>query len=128
MIQQKSRLRVADNTGAKELLCIRVLAGSVVTQALSDVIVATVKDAILVETSRRVRSSRPSSSARRNVAVRTVLHQVRRERCCCSRKLANLDGTRIFRTVGRELRDKKFMKIIRLPGRCCDNEPEGTQG
>ena len=64
MLQQESRLKVADNTGAKMLLTIRVLGGSTRRYAsIGDIIVATVKDAIPVETSRRVRSSRLSSFA-----------------------------------------------------------------
>jgi hypothetical protein len=64
VIQQESRLRVADNTGAKEILCIRVLGGSGRPYAgIGDVIVATVKDAIPGATSRRATSSRPSSCA-----------------------------------------------------------------
>ena len=62
MIQQESRVRVADNTGAKELLCIRVLGGSGRRYAgIGDVIVATVKDAIPAGQPRRARSSKPSS-------------------------------------------------------------------
>ena len=94
MIQQESRLRVADNTGAKEILCIRVLGGSGRRYAgIGDVIVATVKE-------RR----RPDGSYIRfdeNAAV--ILKADGDPR-----------GTRIFGPVGRELRDKKFMKIISL--------------
>ena len=94
MIQQESRLRVADNTGAKEILCIRVLGGSGRRYAgIGDVIVATVKE-------RR----RPDGSYIRfdeNAAV--ILKNDGDPR-----------GTRIFGPVGRELREKKFMKIISL--------------
>ena len=94
MIQQESRLRVADNTGAKEILCIRVLGGSGRRYAgIGDIIVATVKE-------RR----RPDGSYIRfdeNAAV--IL-----------RNDGDPRGTRIFGPVGRELRDKKFMKIISL--------------
>ena len=94
MIQQESRLRVADNTGAKEILCIRVLGGSGRRYAgIGDVIVATVKE-------RR----RPDGSYIRfdeNAAV--IL-----------RNDGDPRGTRIFGPVGRELREKKFMKIISL--------------
>ena len=83
MIQQESRLKVADNTGAKELLCIRVLGGSTRRYAnIGDIIVATVKDAT-------------------NAAV-------------IIRDDMNPRGTRIFGPVARELRDKKFMKIVSL--------------
>ena len=94
MIQQESRLRVADNTGAKEILCIRVLGGSGRRYAgIGDVIVATVKE-------RR----RPDGSYIKfdeNAAV--ILKADGDPR-----------GTRIFGPVGRELRDKKFMRIISL--------------
>lgn len=70
MIQQETRLHVADNTGAKELLCIRVLGGSKRRYAgLGDVIVASVKDAILAGRSRRAMWSRPLSSAPSRRAV-----------------------------------------------------------
>ena len=82
MIQQESRLKVADNTGAKEILCIRVLGGSGRRYAgIGDIIVAPVKDAIPAATSRRVTSSRPSSCApSRSAAGRRLLHPLRRER------------------------------------------------
>lgn len=74
MIQQETRLHVADNTGAKELLAIRVLGGSKRRYAgIGDVIVASVKDAILAGRSRRATSSRLSSSAlSRNTVVSTA--------------------------------------------------------
>ena len=94
MIQQESRLRVADNTGAKEILCIRVLGGSGRRYAgIGDTIVATVKE-------RR----RPDGSYIKfdeNAAV--ILKPDGDPR-----------GTRIFGPVGRELREKRFMKIISL--------------
>ena len=94
MIQQESRLRVADNTGAREILCIRVLGGSGRRYAgIGDVIVATVKE-------RR----RPDGSYIRfdeNAAV-------------IIKDGGDPRGTRIFGPVGRELRDKRFMKIISL--------------
>ena len=117
MIQQESRLRVADNTGAKEILCIRVLGGSGRRYAgIGDTIVATVKDAIpggnvkkgdvvkalVVRTRKQVR--RPDGSYIRfdeNAAV--ILKNENEPR-----------GTRIFGPVGRELRDKRFMKIVSL--------------
>ena len=117
MIQQESRLRVADNTGAKEILCIRVLGGSTRRYAnIGDVMVATVKDAtpggvvkkgdvvkaVVVRSAKGVR--RPDGSYIRfdeNAAV--VIKDDKSPR-----------GTRIFGPVARELRDKDFMKIISL--------------
>jgi len=118
MIQQESRLRVADNTGAKEILCIRVLGGSHRRYAgIGDVIVATVKDAI------------PGGNVKKGdvvkaVVVRTV-KETRRpdgsyikfdENAAVILKGKDTDprGTRIFGPVGRELRDKRFMKIVSL--------------
>jgi large subunit ribosomal protein L14 len=118
VIQQESRLRVADNTGAKEILCIRVLGGSGRRYAgIGDVCVATVKDAI------------PGGSVKKGdvvkcVVVRTVKSRRRPDGSYirfdenAAVVLKNTDGdprgTRIFGPVGRELRDKKFMKIISL--------------
>ena len=117
MLQQESRVKVADNTGAKELLTIRVLGGSGRRYAgLGDVIVATVKDAI------------PGGNVKKGdvvmaVIVRTV-KQTRRpdgsyikfdENAAVILKAdGDPRGTRIFGPVGRELRDKKFMKIVSL--------------
>ncbi|KOV20866.1 50S ribosomal protein L14 [Streptomyces sp. XY431] len=111
-------MRVADNTGAKEILCIRVLGGSGRRYAgIGDVIVATVKDAI------------PGGSVKKGdvvkcVVVRTVKSRRRPDGSYirfdenAAVVLKNTDGdprgTRIFGPVGRELRDKKFMKIISL--------------
>jgi large subunit ribosomal protein L14 len=118
VIQQESRLRVADNTGAKEILCIRVLGGSGRRYAgIGDVIVATVKDAI------------PGGSVKKGdvvkcVIVRTVKSRRRPDGSYirfdenAAVVLKNTDGdprgTRIFGPVGRELREKKFMKIVSL--------------
>src|SRR6266542_2656011 len=108
MIQQESRLKVADNTGAKEILCIRVLGGSGRRYAgIGDIIVATVKNgeivkAVIVRTAKERR--RPDGSYIRfdeNAAVLINEQQ-------------NPRGTRIFGPVGRELREKRFMKIISL--------------
>ena len=117
MIQQESRLKVADNTGAKEILTIRVLGGSGRRYAsIGDTIVATVKDAfpggnvkkgdvvkaVVVRTRKQIR--RPDGSYIRfdeNAAV--ILKNEGEPR-----------GTRIFGPVGRELRDKRFMKIVSL--------------
>jgi large subunit ribosomal protein L14 len=117
MIQQESRLKVADNTGAKEVLCIRVLGGSGRRYAsIGDVFVATVKDAIpggavkkgdvvkavVVRTKKEVRRKDGSYIAfDENAAV--ILNNEKDPR-----------GTRIFGPVGRELRDKRFMKIVSL--------------
>jgi large subunit ribosomal protein L14 len=117
MIQQESRLNVADNTGAKELLCIRVLGGSYRRYAnIGDVIVAAVKDtspggvvkkgdvvkAVVVRSQKGLR--RPDGSYIRfdeNAAV--IIKDDKSPR-----------GTRIFGPVARELREKDFMKIISL--------------
>lgn len=118
MIQQESRLKVADNTGAKELLTIRVLGGSGRRYAgLGDIIVATVKDAI------------PGGNVKKGDIVQAVVvrtsKKTRRqdgsyikfdENAAVVLKANSTDprGTRIFGPVGRELRDKKFLKIISL--------------
>ena len=117
MIQQESRLRVADNTGAKELLCIRVLGGSTRRYGnIGDVIVATVKDAtpggvvkkgdvvkaVIVRTTKGVRRQDGSYiKFDENAAV--IIKEDRNPR-----------GTRIFGPVARELRDKKYTKILSL--------------
>ena len=117
MIQQESRLKVADNTGAKELLCIRVLGGSVRRYAgVGDIIVASVKDATpggVVKKGDVVKA----------VVVRTV-KEVRRKdgsyirfddnAAVIIKEDKNPKGTRIFGPVARELREKQFMKIISL--------------
>ncbi|GAB3582583.1 50S ribosomal protein L14 [Calidifontibacter terrae] len=117
MIQQESRLRVADNTGAKEILCIRVLGGSGRRYAsIGDTIVATVKDAI------------PGGNVKKGDVVKAVIVRTRKERRRPDGSYIRFDenaavilkndgdprGTRIFGPVGRELREKKFMKIISL--------------
>ena len=117
MIQQESRLKVADNTGAKEILCIRVLGGSSRRYAgIGDIIVATVKDAI------------PGGSVKRGEVVKAVVVRTVKERRRSDGSYIKFDenaaviikpdndprGTRIFGPVGRELREKRFMKIISL--------------
>ena len=117
MIQQESRLRVADNTGAKELLCIRVLGGSGRRYAgIGDIIVATVKDAI------------PGGGVKKGEVVKAVIVRTRKEHRRPDGSYIRFDensavilkgdgeprGTRIFGPVGRELREKRFMKIISL--------------
>lgn len=117
MIQNESRLKVADNTGAKELLTIRVLGGSNRRYAgLGDQIVATVKDAI-------PGGAVKSGEVVKAVIVRTVKRTRRNDGTYIkfdenAAVLLTSDGeprgTRIFGPVGRELRDKKFMKIVSL--------------
>jgi large subunit ribosomal protein L14 len=118
MIQQESRLKVADNTGAKELLAIRVLGGSGRRYAgLGDIIVATVKDAI------------PGGNVKKGEVVKAVIVRTVKESRRADGSYIKFDenaaviiknkegeprGTRIFGPVGRELRDKRFMKIISL--------------
>ena len=117
MIQQESRLRVADNSGAKEILCIKVLGGSRRRYAsIGDVFVATVKDAI------------PGAAVKRGDVVRCVIVRTKKERRRPDGSYIRFDenaavligtdrnprGTRIFGPVGRELRDKRFMKIVSL--------------
>lgn len=117
MIQNESRLKVADNTGAKELLTIRVLGGSNRRYAgLGDVIVATVKDAI------------PGGNVKKGDVVKAVVVRVVKQTRRADGSYIKFDenaavilkndgeprGTRIFGPVGRELRDKKFMKIVSL--------------
>lgn len=117
MIQQESRLKVGDNTGARELLCIRVLGGTKRRYAsVGDVIVCSVKEAtpggvvkkgdivkaVIVRTKRAVR--RPDGSyIRFNENAAVVIKDDNSPR-----------GTRIFGPVARELRDKDFMKIVSL--------------
>ncbi|GAA1786924.1 MULTISPECIES: 50S ribosomal protein L14 [Agromyces] len=117
MLQQESRVKVADNTGAKELLTIRVLGGSKRRYAgVGDVIVATVKDAI------------PGGNVKKGDVVKAVIVRTVKETRRPDGSYIKFDenaavilkndgdprGTRIFGPVGRELRDKKFMKIISL--------------
>ncbi len=117
MLQQESRLRVADNTGAKEILVIRVLGGSARRYAgIGDVVVATVKDAI------------PGGNVKKGDVVKAVVVRTKKERRRPDGSYIRFDenaavilkadgeprGTRIFGPVGRELRDKRYMKIISL--------------
>ena len=117
MLQQESRVKVADNTGAKELLTIRVLGGSGRRYAgLGDIIVATVKDAI------------PGGNVKKGDGVKAVIVRTVKETRRSDGSYIKFDenaavlikadgeprGTRIFGPVGRELRDKRFMKIISL--------------
>ena len=117
MIQQESRLKVADNTGAKEILCIRVLGGSKRRYAgLGDKIVATVKDAI------------PGGNVKKGEVVKAVIVRTVEETRRPDGPYIKFDenaavilkgdgeprGTRIFGPVGRELREKKYMRIVSL--------------
>lgn len=118
MIQQETRLRVADNTGAKELLCIRVLGGSKRRYgSVGDVIVATVKQAT------------PNASVKKGDVVKAVIVRTAKEYRRPDGSTIRFDdnaavlldatgvnprGTRIFGPVARELRDKGFMKIVSL--------------
>jgi len=117
MIQQESRLVVADNTGAKEILCIRVLGGSAKKYArIGDIIVATVKQAT------------PTAQVKKGEVVRAVVVRTAKElrrpdgsyvrfddnAAVIIDEYNNPKGTRIFGPVARELRDKGFMKIVSL--------------
>ena len=117
MIQQESRLRVADNTGAKQILCIRVLGGSKRRYAtIGDTIVATVKQAS------------PGGSVKKGEVVKAVVVRTKKEirrvdgtyirfdenAAVILSDAQNPKGTRIFGPVGRELRDRQFMKIVSL--------------
>ncbi|HEX6262642.1 MAG TPA: 50S ribosomal protein L14 [Actinomycetota bacterium] len=117
MIQQESRVKVADNTGAKEVLCIRVLGGSARRYAgVGDIIVGTVKDAL------------PGAGVKKGDIVRAVVVRAAKERRRSDGSYIKFDdnavvlinetnaprGTRIFGPVARELREKRFMKIVSL--------------
>ena len=117
MIQQETRLKVADNTGARELLCIRVLGGSGRHYAgIGDVVVASVKDAI------------PGGNVKKGDVVKAVIVRAKKETRRTDGSYIRFDenaaviikndneprGTRIFGPVARELRDRQFMKIISL--------------
>ena len=117
MIQQETRMKVADNTGAKELLCIRVMGGSKRRYAnVGDVVVATVKKAT------------PGGVVKQGEVVKAVIVRsqkgVRRadgsyikfdeNAAVLIRDDKNPRGTRIFGPVARELRDKEYMKILSL--------------
>ena len=117
MIQQQSRLAVADNTGARELMCIRVLGGSGRRYAgIGDIIVAVVKEAA------------PNMPVKKSEIVKAVIvrtkHGLRRQdgsyikfdenAAVIITKENNPRGTRVFGPIARELREKNFMKIISL--------------
>ncbi|MEX1281286.1 MAG: 50S ribosomal protein L14 [Acidimicrobiia bacterium] len=117
MIQQESRLKVADNSGAREVLCIRVLGGSHRRYAgVGDVIVGTVKDAL------------PGANVKKGEVVKAVVVRTAKERrrddgtyirfddnaCVLINQNQEPRGTRIFGPVARELREKRFMRIVSL--------------
>jgi len=117
MIQQESRLAVADNSGAKEVLCIRVLGGTGKRYAsIGDTIVVAVKSAL------------PSGDIKKGTVARAVVVRVKKEirrkdgsyirfddnACVLLNEGGELRGTRIFGPVARELREKQYMKIVSL--------------
>lgn len=117
MIQPQTRLKVADNTGAREIMCIRVLGGSRVRYGgVGDIIVASVKDAT------------PGGTVKKGEVVRAVIVRTAKEfgrndgshirfddnAAVIIGKENNPRGTRIFGPVARELREKQFMKIVSL--------------
>ncbi len=117
MIQQESRLAVADNSGAKEVLCIRVLGGTKRRYAsIGDQVVVTVKSAI------------PSGNIKKGAVAKAVVVRTRKEirrtdgsyirfddnACVLLNQAGEMMGTRIFGPVARELREKQFMKIVSL--------------
>ncbi|MDA8392818.1 MAG: 50S ribosomal protein L14 [Actinomycetota bacterium] len=117
MIQTESRLKVADNSGAKEVLCIKVLGGSRRRYAgIGDVFIAAVKDAM------------PGAAVKKGDVVRCVVVRTKKEKRRTDGSYIRFDenaavlinealqprGTRIFGPVGRELRDKRFMRIVSL--------------
>ena len=117
MIQQQTRLKVADNTGAKEIMCIRVMGGSRVRYGhVGDIIVASVKEAA------------PGGNVKKGEVVRAVVVRTSKEygrrdgshirfddnAAVIINKEDNPRGTRIFGPVARELRERGFMRIISL--------------
>ena len=117
MIQQETELRIADNSGARKALCIRVLGGSRRRYAgLGDVVVVAVKDAI------------PGGTVKKGDVARAVIVRTAKENRRSDGTYIRFDenaavlikddgepvGTRVFGPVARELRDKRFMKIVSL--------------
>lgn len=117
MLQQESRIRVADNTGAKEVLVIRVLGGTKKRYAsIGDQVVVTVKEAL------------PSGSVKKGQVSRAVVVRTTKEirrpdgsyirfgenACVLLNAAGEMRGTRVFGPVARELRDREFMKIVSL--------------
>ena len=117
MVQQESRLKVADNTGAKEVLTIRVLGGTGRRYAsLGDKIVVSVKDATPSGTAKKGQVSRAAVVRTTKEVRRADGSYIRFDDNACVLLDANgeMRGTRVFGPVARELRDKKFMKIVSL--------------
>ena len=117
MIQQESRIKVADNSGAKEILCIRVLGGTKTRYAsIGDKIVGTVTHAM------------PSGNIKKGQVVKAVVVRTKKEvrradgsyirfsdnACVIIDENSQMKGTRVFGPVARELRDNDFMKIVSL--------------
>jgi large subunit ribosomal protein L14 len=117
MIQQESRMKVCDNSGAKEVLCIRVLGGTKRRYAsIGDKVVVTVK------------SATPNGNVKKGTVAKAVVVRTRKEvrradgsyirfddnACVLLNENGELRGTRIFGPVARELRDRDFMKIVSL--------------
>ncbi len=117
MIQQESRLKVADTSGAREVLCVKVLGGTRRRYAgIGDIFVATVKDAV------------PGAAVKKGEVVKCVVVRTKKERRRADGSYIRFDenaavlineqqqprGTRIFGPVGRELRDRRFMRIVAL--------------
>lgn len=117
MVQQQTKLRVADNTGAKEIMCIRCLGGSFRKYAeIGDIIIASVKDAT------------PGGVVKKGEVVRAVVVRTKKgarrpdgsyikfdeNAAVIIKEDGNPKGTRIFGPVARELRDKNYMKILSL--------------
>ncbi|MBE7386098.1 MAG: 50S ribosomal protein L14 [Leptolyngbya sp. SIO1E4] len=116
MIQQETYLNVADNSGARKLMCIRVLGGNRTYAGVGDIIVAVVKDAI------------PNMAIKKSDVVRAVIVRTRKGLRRSSGMSIRFDdnaaviintdgnprGTRVFGPVARELRDKNFTKIVSL--------------
>ncbi len=117
MLQQESRMKVADNSGAKEVLCIRVLGGTKRRYAsIGDTVVVSVKEAM------------PSGNIKKGAVSRAVVVRTRKEvrradgsyirfdenAVVLLNQTGEMRGTRIFGPVARELREKQFMKIVSL--------------
>lgn len=117
MVQQESRLAVADNSGAKEVLCVRVLGGTKKRYAsIGDQVIVTVKNAL------------PSGNVKKGTVTRAVVVRTNKEirrndgtyirfddnACVILNNAGEMIGTRIFGPVARELRDKQYMKIVSL--------------
>ena len=121
MVQQESRLKVADNSGAKEILCIRVLGGTKKRYAsVGDKIVGTVKHAM------------PSGNVKKGQVVKAVVVRTRKEvrrkdgsyirfddnSCVLLDENGEMRGTRVFGPVARELREHNYMKVIHWHQKC----------